>query len=319
MEYLVVEFGKITRESWDLIQNMAEAQGATGVIENDLNEEEIDQLFGEKAMTSSFESNLMIDELESSDSIFNAKVIFDKSSDHSNAFIEYVKNELMLPFNLRNLADCDWNNDWKKHYSKIEIPNFLTIVPEWEKIEGQIHPREIYIKPGQGFGTGTHETTRMCIELLLDVKEPTTGKINFLDFGCGSGILGIAAKKRYQEALIDFMDIDENALDNCLYNLNLNYQSVDWSKVILRNDFYPIKKYEIVFANILLNTLTEEKSTINNCLAAGGYLIVSGLLADQMDVLIEEYSVCNLSLIKKRVLGDWGAILFKKVGDEGNF
>jgi ribosomal protein L11 methyltransferase len=130
-----------------------------------------------------------------------------------------------------------------------------------------------------------------------------------LDFGCGSGILGIAAMKT-KKMRTHFCDIDRSALENCTQNLVLNFsgQNLEGTELIIRERYVP-KKYDLVFANILEHVLISEKPTIMDSIKSGGYLIVSGILNHQVDTIIKAYS----HMEKKSVVskGDWSAILFK--------
>ncbi len=126
-----------------------------------------------------------------------------------------------------------------------------------------------------------------------------------LDFGCGSGILGICAMK--QGFSCDFMDIDEDALVNTRQNLKLNQLNAQWIESSL-----PEKTYDLIFANILYSTLVKEKENILSHLKKDGHLILSGILTEQFIDLMQEYSDQCIK-ITKVTRGDWVAVLLKKV------
>jgi len=160
-----------------------------------------------------------------------------------------------------------------------------------------------------GFGTGDHATTFLCLRHMEDLIQAGSTFKSCLDFGCGSGILGIAAIKR-SGAEVDFCDIDKNALNNCLQNLLLNFKERDLSGsgLISRDKFEKEKKYELVFANILEGILIQEKDIILGSLAQTGSLIISGILNNQVDSIINTYS--ELNVIKIYNKGEWSSIAF---------
>jgi ribosomal protein L11 methyltransferase len=162
-----------------------------------------------------------------------------------------------------------------------------------------------------GFGTGTHETTYLCLNLFDKISDQLKPGSHCLDFGCGSGILGIAALKIKRMPVL-FCDIDKNALDNCVQNLVLNFEgeNLEGSKLVIRERYHP-SEYDLVFANILEHVLIMEKEIILASLKGNGFLIVSGLLNHQVETIVSHYSFLEkVAVVSKN---DWSAILFKKV------
>jgi ribosomal protein L11 methyltransferase len=151
----------------------------------------------------------------------------------------------------------------------------------------------------------------LCLKLFDKISPELNSKMNCLDFGCGSGILGIGALKIKKMPTV-FCDIDKDALDNCVQNLMLNLEGEDLSgtSLVIR-DRYKTEKFNLVFANILLHVLILEKQIILESLAVKGYLIVSGLLNPQVEKIVEEYS--SLELVQVLSKGDWSAILFRRM------
>jgi len=169
------------------------------------------------------------------------------------------------------------------------------------------------LSPGLAFGTGQHETTTLCLNWLADnipeiVKE--NPNIELLDFGCGSGILSIAAAKLGVKNItaIDhdpqaIIATDENAKNNkCAEQIN----------AIKDNTIISNKRFPILVANILANTLIELSDIIINHVAKNGYIILSGILQKQTDEVIKEYTKKGTSFINKSALNDWVSIVFKK-------
>ena len=204
----------------------------------------------------------------------------------------------------------DWNQTWRESFKTIEVSKNLSVVPSWEKEKED--SKKVFIYPGMGFGTGNHETTFLCLSLFEKIQSSFDSNSVALDFGCGSGILGIAAIKK-SLMTVDFVDIDVDALDNCVMNLEHNdYNSYsEGHSLILRERFIVNRTYDLVFANILENVLLMEKEVLYSSLKDDGYLIVSGLLADQEDTILKEYS--KLNHVETVTKGDWIALLFKGI------
>lgn len=164
-----------------------------------------------------------------------------------------------------------------------------------------------------GFGTGSHETTFLCLKLLFETSFNFKG-VTCMDFGCGSGILGLALRKIQKDSFVDLYDIDQGALDNCKQNVDLNEVSETGIRYQLpehKQEF--LKSYDIVFANILKNVLEFESDCILSLLNPKGSLIVSGLLNGQQEDIIDLYTKKLETLEYKKILvqGDWVALLFE--------
>ena len=134
-----------------------------------------------------------------------------------------------------------------------------------------------------GFGTGGRETTKLCLKI-LNQMEPV-GSV--LDLGCGSGILGNYCEL-FLEASVDYVDVDEDALENCMQNIKLN--KLNSSKNVYKRDDYTLAhNYELVIANILKPVLESESDLIFRALSANGKILFSGLLKSQYADLLNYY------------------------------
>lgn len=291
--------------------------GCDGVEEFALEESRVDEILGDRAYSGGDIPESLIDEVQTAtitqDSItFKYFFYQDDYEINTSDFIAFIKeNYTQLLFFTSQENFKDWNAEWKKFYSPIVISEKLEIIPEWLKESYKsTSSNKIYIYPGMGFGTGTHETTYLCLSLFDKISEQLTIGSSCLDFGCGSGILGIAALKTKQMPTV-FCDIDKSALDNCLQNLALNFEgeNIGGSKLIIR-DRYIAAPYNLVFANILENVLILETETILSSLGEAGFLIVSGLLNHQVEKIILQYDCLKkIAIVSKN---DWSAILFKR-------
>ena len=209
---------------------------------------------------------------------------------------------LPLEIKVENVADEDWTEDWKKFYKIIEVGD-VKVVPIWKKDEvsgGKI----VYINPGSAFGTGEHESTRLCLSLMNSI--PLTGA-DVIDTGCGSGILGIAALRLGAKSCL-FRDIDPSALNNLKENLNLNglFGKVEQGSLLEGID----KKCDLVLANITADILAKMENA-EKVVKKGGYLIMSGIIDKFENPLLEKFLKKGFTLEKRETDGIWVGLLLK--------
>ena len=177
--------------------------------------------------------------------------------------------------------DQDWVRATQKQFGPIAIGARLHIVPTWcepPRSDGVI----LRLDPGLAFGTGSHPTTRMCLEWLVD--QPLE-RVSVLDYGCGSGVLAIAAAK-LGAAPVTGTDIDEQALQASRDNARANDVDVGFYTV----DALPSRAYDIVVANILANPLIALAPLFASRVRPGGRLALSGILESQSDAVVIAYS-----------------------------
>lgn len=289
-----------------------------GVEEFSLEEARVDEILGERAYSGGDIPESLIDEVQAAtvdQDNFTYKYFFYEGDFEENAagFVFFMKEnypEISLYTAQKDFED--WNAEWKKFYNPIYISDKIEIIPEWmSETHIKKSQTQVYIYPGMGFGTGTHETTFLCLVLFDKIMNEMTVEKTCLDFGCGSGILGIAAMKT-KKMQTTFCDIDRSALENCTQNLVLNFEgeNLEGTNLVIRDRFTP-KSYDVVFANILEHVLISEKPTITASVNAGGYLIVSGILNHQVENIVKNYS--HMKEVSVATKGDWSAILFKDI------
>jgi ribosomal protein L11 methyltransferase len=316
--FVLVQFSRDNVHYADEINSYAiEDFGCDGVEEFSLEEARVDEILGERAYSGGDIPESLIDEVQAAtvdQDSFTYKYFFYQNNFELNSsdFVFFIKEnypELPLFATQKNFED--WNAEWKKFYTPIIVSDRLEIVPEWLMESRASSPaQKVFIYPGMGFGTGTHETTYLCLSLFDSIFDQLQAGASCLDFGCGSGILGITALKTKQMPTV-FCDIDKSALDNCMQNLVLNFEeeNLSGSKIVSR-DRFSISPSSLVFANILENVLILEKDSILSSVLPGGFLIVSGLLNHQVDAIISQYdSLEKITVVSKN---DWSAILFKR-------
>ena len=196
---------------------------------------------------------------------------------------------------------ADYENEWKKYYKPIVTKN-VTVVPTWIKYEprkGEIVER---LDPGMAFGTGSHATTRMCLDL-MDVK----GK-SVIDVGCGSGILGIAAGLVGAKSVY-MCDIDEQAVRFARDNAKQNDVVCEIEQAdLIAGD----RKADFIFANITADILMRLAGSIGKHLNDGGEILLSGIIDPRLDEVVNCYNDAGFEVIKKENLDEWNALLIKK-------
>lgn len=211
------------------------------------------------------------------------------------------------------IADQNWMEAWKEHYKPIPVGEKLIIVPAW--LESPDETRiPIRIDPGMAFGTGTHPTTQLCLELLEKYAVP--GK-DVIDLGCGSGILSIGALKLGAGRALA-VDIDQASVDATRENADANgiksgllvgLGSVD---ELLTNKF-EFQQAPLVLANILANVLIHLFSSgMGQLVSQNGVLILSGILQEQSDSVIQAAEAHGFKLLEQRQIGDWVALVVGK-------
>lgn len=309
--YIVTLENTDTLDLQKLIEYSQSKFKSDGYEEFSLNEEQVDEILGEDAFCGGDLTEELMKRLEEKAS---RKLKFYFSSKeaklHSSAFLKYLIDN-NLSATLEEQEEEDWNESWKQHYEPILLDSFV-VLPVWEKDSDIGGKREkIIINPGMGFGTGTHETTRQCMLSLLELKNKKENLKNCLDFGSGSGILGISYHKIF-EGPVDFVDIDKRAIENNKNNSVLNFPSIDEGfNYYVREEYSEKKQYDLVFANILEPVLLAEYQTISEAVGDQKYLIISGILNEQKESIVKKYD-SKFEILFEKSEGDWMAITFKK-------
>ena len=224
-----------------------------------------------------------------------------------------------LPISSETNLEDDWKEAYKLHFKPWHYKNFK-FVPSWEKeiSDVEISNLIISIDPGMAFGTGTHETTRLCLEFLIDqysFQREVSPKSSLIDIGCGSGILAITAAKLGFKKILG-IDNDYDAIENALLNSKKNclsdsitFKQIELAKVTNSH-------YQCVIANIQADVLLLNSSVIINLLRyQNSSLILSGILNYEVEHVIKAYQKdltshgLNCKVVEKS-LGEWSALLF---------
>lgn len=189
-------------------------------------------------------------------------------------------------YTTRQVEEQDWVRLTQSQFEPIHIGKNIWVVPSWHDIP-DANALVLELDPGLAFGTGSHPTTRLCMEW-LEANAPS--KLSVLDYGCGSGILAMVAKK-LDAAHVIGVDIDPQAIESANFNAERNHCEIEF---VLPNpfaDLYPAShQFDVVVANILSSPLKLMAPMLSGRVAAGGALILSGVLARQAEEVAAAYA-----------------------------
>ena len=230
--------------------------------------------------------------------------------------VAFVKERLDLmgieyELTLSGMKEEDWANSWKKYYKPIRIAHRLMVVPTWEEYEPKEGDLILKMDPGMAFGTGTHETTRLCATLTEDYMKPGA---RVLDVGTGSGILAIAASKLGAGEVMAY-DIDPVAVRVAQENCDVN----DCTNVtcgisdLLAGVDTKGGLYDFVCANIVADIIVRMADDILRYMKPGGLLAVSGIIDTQAERVHEALTRGGLTHVLTRAENDWNAMLFTRM------
>lgn len=205
----------------------------------------------------------------------------------------------------------DWETAWKKFFHAAKVSDRIVVRPSWEEWRGEAGLQEIVVDPGMSFGTGLHATTRACIRFLDKLGE---SEDSFLDVGCGSGILSIAAAKLGFGSIRAF-DVDPEAVACTISNIGSNGLSesitdVQCADIISMNEDV---SYDVVAVNILAPVIEASTANIARLVDRdGGYLILAGLDSGQFDRISLMFMDGEFALIERVEEGEWVSGLLRR-------
>lgn len=212
---------------------------------------------------------------------------------------------------IKHVDEEDYANSWKQYYKPIKIGNRIVVVPEWEPYEKADGEITVTLNPGMAFGTGTHETTSMCIEALQDIVFEGD---EVLDIGCGSGILSVTALLCGANRA-DATDIDRNAVNVAYENAELNgvKDRLHATEDNILSAESPIrtagKKYNVVIANIVADVIIEICGFVKTLIKPYGCFVASGIISERLDDVVKamnDNGLCVAAIHEKR---GWNCII----------
>ena len=275
-------------------------------------------------MQNYLEFNFKIQPLQPWNEILMAELIevgFDSFTEEHDGILAYIQADLFqeealraihllqnpevqISYTFQEMPNINWNEEWEKNFSPINIENEVSIRAEFH--ENQNLPHEIIIQPKMSFGTGHHATTYLMIQQMLDMdfQDKTV-----LDMGCGTSVLAIFAKQRGAGKTVA-IDIDEWSVENSKENAERNNVELEISQGTAEN--LGAENFDIILANINRNILISDIPTYVSVLNAGGQLLLSGLCFFDVDDILEVCTAHNLNLKKKIQREEWVSLLLEK-------
>ena len=233
----------------------------------------------------------------------NLQELFQETNIDINEYVENINS-----FSYIVVENQDWSKKWKENWKPFNITNKIVICPSWEEYLKKENEIVIKIDPSNAFGTGTHATTSLCAEkiqyyLLILVK--MNPDLKLLDLGTGSGILAIIASILGCNDVLG-VDIDESVIKTAIKNVKIN--NVKNVKIFEGTAKNIIGTYDIIVANILHNIIVNELNIWQKLLKKGGIMILSGILDEKKELVLEKIKELNLKVVSIEQKNEWVCI-----------
>ena len=213
-----------------------------------------------------------------------------------------------LEISLDDIKEEDWSNNWKKYFHTMEIGETLIVKPFWEE-SPKTDKKVFEINPGLSFGTGSHHTTRLCLE---DIENTVKTGDKVLDLGCGSGILSVVSLMYGAESAVA-IDIDPNSMDTAYDNLTRNHLPKEKYSVIIGNilsdeelqEKILEEKYDLILANIVADVIIAALPLVKKAIKSDGTFITSGIISDRAEEVMEAIKENGFDIISEKRSADW--------------
>lgn len=243
---------------------------------------------------------------------------FDSFTEEENGIIGYIpkdlfeeekfnnlhafqNDEVQITFSVAEMPNINWNEEWEKNFSPINVENKVLIRAEFHEANSNLH--EIIIQPKMSFGTGHHPTTHLMIQQMISMD--FEGK-KVLDMGCGTSVLAIFAKQKGAHRVVA-IDIDEWSVENSIENAQRN--GVDLEVQLGTSELLVKEKFDIILANINRNILISDIPTYAKVLEKGGQLLLSGLCFFDVEDILEICQSAGLQCVSKIQREEWVSLL----------
>ncbi len=204
------------------------------------------------------------------------------------------------------VADTDWDQYWKDDYQPIQLSERVVVSPTWIEYDAKNEEVVVLIDPKMAFGTGSHETTQLCAQLL---DEYVTDEDVVIDVGTGTGILAIIAKKLGAQTVCA-SDLDQVAVDTAIENMSINTVSIEVVKADKLVDI--AVEPTLIVANIVYDVIRMLIPQVYEKLMSGGHFITSGLNEQQGETISAQLAEIGFTIVEHRILNGWAGIIAKK-------
>ena len=257
--------------------------------------------------------DLIDEELVAKDRDTSIIHIYISECDNAAEALEFLKERLSaagIGYKAETVGvnDSDWNENWKKYFHATEIGERLAVVPSWEKYDNKDNRTILHIDPGAAFGTGTHATTSLCLDMLQNYVDCNT---EMLDIGCGSGILAVASVLLGAEKAVG-VDIDAQSVKTAKENAEINGVT-DKTEFIVGDLAEKVTgKYSLVCANIVADVVIRLLESVNCYMEEDGVLIVSGIIDLRENDVLAAAKMQGFKVTEKRYKDNWCAFALKQ-------
>ncbi|PBH06018.1 50S ribosomal protein L11 methyltransferase [Clostridioides difficile] len=303
---------KTTTEAVEPITNILYEQGAGGAVIEDPK----DFLFQKKnELDWDYVEEEVFKKNEEDDVLIKTYVSEEKNV---MEFVEIIKQKVLGlkdfgidigegSVSLDQVNEADWANAWKAYYKPTKVGQRVVVKPTWEDYAMQDGDLIIELDPGMAFGTGTHETTSMCIR---ELEKYVNKDSKVFDIGCGSGILAIAAAKLGAKEVVA-VDLDEVAVKVAKENVLEN--KVEKSVSVMHGNLTDVikDKADVIVANIIADIIKILAKDVQNFMKEDAIFISSGIILDKVEEVKESLIENGFEIVEVQKLGEWSAIVSK--------
>ncbi len=231
----------------------------------------------------------------------------ERAIDELRTILSQLSNDILEPLRIRTVAEADWADAWKEYFHVMRVGENLVLRPSWRSYDAEADDIVIEVDPGRAFGTGQHETTRMC---LIELERRIEPGARVLDVGSGSGILSVAAALLGAKR-VDAVDIDPAAVAATRENVSANGVAgvVRVAQGSLGSAWpfaeVPAGQYDLVIGNLSARIVRELANDLLDAVGADGAAIVSGIIEEQESSCVEALLRSGGKAFERRTDGDW--------------
>lgn len=295
----------------DAVTNLLYAYGATGVMINNPDDEDfINQAevrwdyYDPQNLKLDFEGALLVGYFEDIEPEITVSDLASSLEALSEMGIDVGLSELSYS----EIFPSQWENEWKKYFKPFRVGERIVVKPSWESFDLRAGDLLIEIDPGNSFGSGTHETTSLCIEMLDKYMSPGD---TIIDVGTGSGILSIAAGKLGAKEVIA-VDIDALAVNTARENLLLN--GLSEISQVRQGDLIDVvgERADVVVANIIADVIVKLAEDIDKVMKTDALFIGSGIINTKLDWVLSSLEAMHFEFVEVITKGEWSALVAKK-------